>query len=149
VHSGEVSAQELVEGALSRLEEHEWRIGTFCFVDAERALAEAERISSDDPRPFAGVPIAIKDGTLQDGLPMRIGSALFKGYVADYDGASIKRFREAGLVPIGRTTMPEFGILPTTEPRLTGPTATPGTSRERPVGPRAAPLRRLLRVMFL
>ncbi len=53
---------------------------------------------------------------------MRIGSALFKYYVSDHDSASIRRLKEAGFVSIGRTTMPEFGILPTTEPRLTGPT---------------------------
>jgi amidase len=65
LRSGEVDARELVEGALRRLEACEGRINAFCFVDAERALAEAEGISPGNPRPFAGVPIAIKDGTSQ------------------------------------------------------------------------------------
>jgi amidase len=134
VRSGEVGARELVEAALRRLEEREGRINAFCFVDADRALAEAERISPGDPRPFAGVPIAIKDGTPQEGLPMRIGSALFKDYVADHDSASIRRLEEAGFVFVGRTTMPEFGILPTTEPRLTGPTRNPWDTSRTPGG---------------
>jgi amidase len=134
VRSGEVGARELVEGALQRLEEREDRINAFCFADAERALAEAERVSPGDPRPFAGVPIAIKDGTPQRGLPMRLGSALFEGYVADHDPASVRRLKEAGFVPIGRTTMPEFGILPTTEPRLTGPTRNPWDLSRTPGG---------------
>jgi amidase len=134
VRSGEVGAQEHVEAALRRLEEREGHINAFCFVDADRALAEAQRISPGDPRPFAGVPIAIKDGTPQKGLPMRIGSALFDDYVADHDSASIKRLKEAGFVPVGRTTMPEFGILPTTEPRLTGPTRNPWDLSRTPGG---------------
>ena len=134
LRSGQVHARELVESALRRLEERERRINAFCFVDAERAFAEAERNSPDDPRSFAGVPIAIKDGTPQEGLPMRIGSALFRDHIADHDSASVRRLREAGSVPIGRTTMPEFGILPTTEPRLTGPTRNPWDISRTPGG---------------
>jgi amidase len=134
VHSGEVSARKLVETSLRRLEERESRINAFCFVDADRALAEAKRITPGDPRPFAGVPIAVKDSTPQAGLPMRIGSALFKDHVADHDGASIRRLKEAGFIPVGRTTMPEFGILPTTEPRLTGTTNNPWDLSRTPGG---------------
>lgn len=127
-------ARELVEGALRRLEEQEGRINAFCFVDAERALAEAEEILPDDPRPFAGVPIAIKDSAPQEGLPLRQGSALFKDHVASHDGGTVRRLKEAGFVTIGRTTMPEFGILPTTEPRLTGPTRNPWDTSRTPGG---------------
>ncbi len=134
VRSGEVGARELVEAALRRLEEREGQINAFCFVDADRTLTAAEMISPGDPRPFAGVPIAIKDGTPQEGLPMRIGSALFKDHVADHDSASVRRLKEAGFVSVGRTTMPEFGILPTTEPRLTGPTRNPWDLARTPGG---------------
>ena len=134
LRSGQVHARELVEGALRLLEEREPRINAFAFVDAERALAAAERISPEDPRPFAGTPIAIKDGTPQRGLPMRIGSAMFEGHVADHDAATVRRLEGAGFVPIGRTTMPEFGILPTTEPYLTGPTRNPWDTSLTPGG---------------
>ena len=134
MRSGEVRARELIEAAFRRLEERESHINAFSFVDADRALSEAGRIFPGDPRPFAGVPIAIKDGTPQAGLPMRIGSKLFRDYVADHDGAPIKRLKEAGFVPVGRTTMPEFGILPTTEPRLTGPTRNPWDLSRTPGG---------------
>jgi amidase len=75
LRSGQVHARELVDVALRRLEELESHVNAFSFVDGERALAEAGTISPADPRPFAGVPIAIKDGTPQEGLSMRIGSA--------------------------------------------------------------------------
>jgi amidase len=134
LRSGEVSARELVDAALRRLEECEGQINAFCFVDSERALAEAERIPPGDLRPFAGVPIAVKDSSPQEGLPMRIGSALFKDYVPDHDSASVRRLKEAGFVPVGRTTMPEFGILPTTELRLSGPTRNPWDTSRTPGG---------------
>ena len=134
LRSGRIHACELVEAALLRLEEQEGRINAFSFVDAEKALAEAETISADDPRPFAGVPIAIKDGTPQRGKPMRIGSSLFKDHVPDHDSASVRRLEDAGFVPVGRTTMPEFGILPTTEPRLGGPTSNPWDTSLTPGG---------------
>jgi len=131
---GQVHARELVDAALRRLEEREPRVNAFLFADAERALAVAEEISPNDSRPFAGVPIAIKDGTPQEGLPMRIGSALFQNYIADHDAATIGRLEEAGFILIGRTTMPEFGILPTTEPRLSGPTRNPWDLSRTPGG---------------
>jgi len=134
LRSGQIHALELVEGALGRLEELEPRINAFSFVDSERALVEAGAISPRDPRPFAGVPIAIKDGTPQKSVPMRIGSAMFEGHVADHDAACVRRLEEAGFVPLGRTTMPEFGILPTTEPRLTGPTRNPWDTTRTPGG---------------
>jgi amidase len=134
LRSGQVHARVLVEAALVRLEEQEGRINAFGFVDAERALAAAETISPDDPRPFTGVPIAIKDGTPERGKPMRIGSTLFKDYIPNHDSTSVRRLEEAGFVPVGRTTMPEFAILPTTEPRLGGPTRNPWDTSLTPGG---------------
>jgi amidase len=65
---------------------------------------------------------------------MRIGSTLFKDYIPNHDSTSVTRLEEAGFVPVGRTTMPEFGILPTTEPRLGGPTRNPWDTSLTPGG---------------
>jgi amidase len=134
LRSGQVHARELVDAALRRLEEREPCVNAFSFVEAERALAEAEEISPGDPRPFAGVPLVIKDGTPQEGLPMRIGSVLYEDHVADHDATTIRRLEKVGFVSIGRTTMPELGILPTTEPRLSGPTRNPWNLSRTPGG---------------
>ena len=64
---------------------------------------------------------------------MRIGSTLFKDHVPDHDSASVRR-KVAGFIPVGHTTMPEFGILPTTEPRLGGPTRNPWDTSLTPGG---------------
>ncbi|MEA2147499.1 MAG: amidase, partial [Solirubrobacteraceae bacterium] len=61
VRTGELSATELVGASLRRIEELEPTINAFTHVAAESALAAAGDVEAGDPRPFAGVPIAIKD----------------------------------------------------------------------------------------
>ncbi len=66
-------------------------------------------------------PICIKDlHFLETGEPARLGSSLFKDFVADHDSAYVARCKKAGLVIFGRTSTPEFGLNPNTEPRLNG-----------------------------
>ncbi len=75
---------------------------------------------------FAGVPFLVKDlGITRAGRPNELGSRLAKGLVAASDSTLMSRFREAGLVPIGRTTTPEFAISTTTEAVATGATRNP------------------------
>jgi amidase len=76
--------------------------------------------------PFRGVPFLVKDILLQaQGRLSESGSRLCAGIVAADDSALMHRFRAAGLVTLGRTKTPEFGLTPTTEPLLYGPTANP------------------------
>jgi amidase len=87
------------------------------------------------------VPFLLKDlGALSEGYPYAEGvkAARTAGYRADHDSVITERFHAAGLVYIGRTNTPEFGLVPTTEGRPTGPAATPGISADRPAGPAAA-----------
>ena len=134
VRGGQVSARELVEAALRRAEELDPVLNAFVLLEADRALAEAEQVRVGDSRPFAGVPLALKDSAAQQGLPCRLGSALFRAYRPAADSAVVRRLRQAGFVTIGRTTMPELGILPTTEPRLTGATRNPWDLSRTPGG---------------
>ncbi len=134
VRRGQVSARELVDEALHRADVLNPALNAFVLLDADAALHEAEQIRPGDPRPFAGVPIALKDSVAQRDVPCRIGSALFRGYRPGADSATVRRLREAGFVFIGRTAMPELGILPTTEPRLTGVTRNPWDLSRTPGG---------------
>ncbi len=59
------------------------------------------------------------------GMPTRNGSRLMPPIPADHDSTLVARFRKAGLVPFGKTNVPEFGILPTTESKLYGPAHSP------------------------
>lgn len=125
VRSGEVSARELVQASLDRIEATR-ELNHWTLVDAEGALAAADGIGAGDGRPFAGVPIAIKDLFAPvAGLPMRQGSELLGDFTPDYDYSLVRRFKEAGFVVVGKTQTPEFGITPVTEPRRFGPARNP------------------------
>lgn len=125
VRAGEVSAYELVQSSLERIEELNPRLNAFVEVDGERALAAARAIAPGDERPFAGVPIAIKNNRAVEGLRLTHGCPLMRDFRADFDHNVTRRLRAAGFVIVGSTTLPEYGILPTTEARLFGPTRNP------------------------
>ena len=81
------------------------------------------------------MPYLIKDlAFLEKGEPARLGSSLFKDYVADHDSAYVARCKKAGLVIMGRTSTPEFGLNPNTEPRLQGPCRNPWNLEHSPGG---------------
>ena len=125
VRRGELTARELVETSLRRIDELEPHINAFTHVAHDAALAAADEIAAGDPRPFAGVPIAIKDNRAVAGMPLTMCSDLFADLVVPYDSFLVRRFREAGFVIVGKTALPEMGILPTTESRRFGPTHNP------------------------
>jgi amidase len=134
VRGGELSAREVVTEALERIEERDPVLNAFVEVDADGALAAADTIEPGDERPFAGVPIAIKANTPVAGLTMNFGSKFLAGHRAGHSAYLVRRLQEAGFVIVGITNMPEFGILPTTEPRHTGPTRNPWDTERTPGG---------------
>jgi amidase len=134
VRGGELSAREVVSSALERIEALDPTLNAFVEVDAERALAAAGAIEPGDERPFAGVPIAIKDNVPVAGLTMNFGSKLLGDHRPGHNAYLVRRLQEAGFVIVGITNMPEFGILPTTEPRYTGPTRNPWNTDRTPGG---------------
>src|SRR5215211_702350 len=134
VRGGELSARELTELALERIGARNGELNAVVEVDAERALAAADAIEPGDSRAFAGVPIAIKANTPVEGLCMDFGSKFLAGHRPTYSAYLVRRLREAGFVIVGVTNMPEFGILPTTEPRHTGATRNPWDTDRTPGG---------------
>lgn len=135
VRAGEMRSRELVEASLARIEARDDALGAFTTLDADRALAAADRIEPGDPRPFAGVPLAVKDLlTAVAGVRQTQGSDFFGDYTPDYDNAVVARLRAAGFVIVGVTTSPEFGILPVTEPRRFGPARNPWDPARTPGG---------------
>jgi len=134
VRAGELSARELVDASLEAIERLDRSINAFTYVDPDGARAAADAVSAGDERPFAGVPIAIKDNRAVAGMPITMGSDLWAGVVSPVDAFLVRRLRAAGFVIVGKTNMPENGILPTTEPRRFGPTANPWAPDRTPGG---------------
>jgi len=136
VREGEVTSRELVEASLERIEALDDRLNAFVLVDAEGARAAADAIEPRDPRPFAGVPIAIKDiGPAWAGKPLTFGSHLFGDFVPPLHGNVVRRLLDdAGFVPVGKTNVPEMGILNVTESRRHGPARNPWDPDRTPGG---------------
>ncbi len=137
VRSGQLRSRELVEAALERIAEMH-ALNAFTLVDAEGALAAADAITPGDPRPFAGIPMAIKELNAVAGQPLTMGSDLYGDYRPDMDAYVVRRLKDAGFVLIGRTAAPEFGILPVTESRRLARHAIPGILTTPPADHRAA-----------
>jgi amidase len=134
IRAGELTATELVTASLERIDQLQPHIGAFTHVAHEPALAAAAAVGPGDRRPFAGVPIAIKDNRMVAGMPMTVGSDLFADFVPSQDALLVRRLRDAGFVIVGKTSLPEMGILPTTEPRRFGPTRNPWSTARTPGG---------------
>jgi amidase len=124
VRTGEVSPVELTEWAIERVEEVNPTLNAVVTSLYDQARAAAREVSTDTP--LAGVPYLLKDLIVEmAGVPFTEGSRYLRGVVSHRDSELVRRLRRAGLVVLGRTNSPEFGMAPTCEPLLHGPTRNP------------------------
>ncbi|HEV2498635.1 MAG TPA: amidase [Terriglobia bacterium] len=126
VERKEVKPLDLVEAAIDRISRLNPKINAVIYplFDEARALARNEAALPQGA--FRGVPYLIKDlVSAYAGAPMTSGSAFLRNYRPSYDSVLISRLKRAGLIIVGKTNIPELGLLPTTEPRLFGPTRNP------------------------
>ncbi|HEX6620833.1 MAG TPA: amidase family protein, partial [Solirubrobacteraceae bacterium] len=105
VRSGELSARELVQASLDRIAALDPELNAFVDVYAEDALTAADAIAAGDARPFAGVPIAIKNNRAIAGKRLTFAADFFGDWAAPYDHNVVRRFKEAGFVVVGSTTL--------------------------------------------
>src|SRR4051795_10909809 len=134
VRRGELGARELVQASLDRIEALNPELNAFVDVYADDALAEAGAIGPGDDRPFAGVPIAIKNNRGVAGKRLTCAAELFGDFAPPVDHNVVARLRGAGFVVVGSTTLPEYGILPVTETRRFGATRNPWDPGRTPGG---------------
>ncbi|MFZ6002833.1 MAG: amidase [Actinomycetota bacterium] len=131
VSARRVSARELVQTALDRIEAVDPQVNAFVALDGEAALAEAaavdERIASgEDVGPLAGIPIGVKDLEDARGFRTTQGSAVYADSApAAADSALVERLRAAGCIVVGKTNTPELGHKADTTNPLFGSTRNP------------------------
>jgi len=133
VRRGEVAPIELVEAAIARIERLNPRLNAVVtkMYDEARQIARGNLPAG----PFRGVPFLLKDSLASyAGTLMTSGSRLLINRVASHDSELVSRFRRAGLIVLGKTNCAEFGLLPTTEPVLFGPTRNPWNPERTPGG---------------
>ena len=124
VREGQISPDELCEAAIERIEQINPKINavvTLMYDEGRRAL-----LSLPSGAPFTGVPFILKDQTqAYAGVPLSDGCKALTTYVPDFDSERVIRFKQAGLVFLGKSNTPEFGLLGITEPDAFGPCRNP------------------------
>ena len=123
VASKQVSSLELVEAAIARIEKHNPKLNAIVYRTFDRARSAA---SLPQRGPFGGVPFLLKDILgAQKGVPTRQGTTFLPPVPSPHDSTLVRRFTAAGLISLGKTNVPEFGLVPTTESSMYGPACNP------------------------
>ena len=139
VRTRKVSAREATAAAIARAERLNPALNAFVHLDPEGALRQADAIDAaiargEDPGPFAGVPIGVKDLEPVAGMPFTQGAAPFKDRLAASDSVQVARLKAGGAVVIGKTNTPEFGYKGFTVNRLFGASRNPWDPAKTPGG---------------
>ncbi len=135
----ELSASELLEACLQRIEETEPRLHAFLTVSEDEARRQAaaadERFARGEPlSPLDGIPIALKDVFLTRGVRTTAASRILENFVPPYDGTAVARLRSRGAVLIGKTNCDEFAMGSSTENSAFGPSFNPWDPSRVPGG---------------
>jgi aspartyl-tRNA(Asn)/glutamyl-tRNA(Gln) amidotransferase subunit A len=130
--SGSFTPLDYVEAVSTRIQAVETRVRGFLSFDID-ALRESAR-NADISLPLGGIPVAIKDVINVKGDPCHCASRMLEGYVAPYDATVIRKLREAGAIPFGRTNMDEFAMGSSTENSAFHPTGNPWAIDRTPGG---------------
>lgn len=124
IRTRQVSAEEVLDAAIACIEADNAAVNAVVHKTYEQARQALAQGLPDGL--FSGVPFLLKDLHLAcKDLPLRNGSRLFNEFIPGYDATLVERYRAAGLLILGKTNTPEFGLCATTEPQLFGPTCNP------------------------
>jgi aspartyl-tRNA(Asn)/glutamyl-tRNA(Gln) amidotransferase subunit A len=139
VRRGEVSAVELLDLSLERIESYNTDLNAVIYIDEAGARARAQEIDAEvaagrDPGLFAGVPMGVKELASAKGFPDTHASVVYADHIAEEDGTEVARLRAAGAVIVGLTTAPEHGMPSFTNSPLHGVTRNPWNPEATPGG---------------
>src|SRR3984957_7921132 len=123
VRKKQVSASELLDEAIARTAKVDPQINAVVVKHYDYAQPQIDRGIPDGP--FAGVPFLLKDLEFLEGTRTTSGASVYRDTVAGNTGTLPHHFFDAGVTIFGKSSTPEFGLMPTTEPRLFGPTRNP------------------------
>jgi aspartyl-tRNA(Asn)/glutamyl-tRNA(Gln) amidotransferase subunit A len=129
ISAGRISAREVTEATLQRVDAVDPQIGSYLSVlhaiARETAARVDERIRTGETLPLAGVPLAVKDNMCLRGTRTTCGSKILESWVAPYTSTAVARMLEAGCIPIGKTNCDEFAMGSSCENSALGVTRNP------------------------
>lgn len=123
IRKAQFTPRELLDCAIEQAQRLNPRLNAINITCYEQAAAMLDALSSDTE--MGGLPFLIKDLSDLKDIPTHKGSALFADCVPTQSAAIVERFLQAGMIPIGKSNTPEFGLTITTEPLATGLTRNP------------------------
>lgn len=123
VRKKQISAGELLDEAIARTSKVDPKINAVVVKHYDFAKRQIDKGLPEGP--FTGVPFLLKDLEFLEGTRTTSGASVYQDHLADHTGTLAQRFLDAGLTIFGKSSTPEFGLLPTTESRLFGPTRNP------------------------
>jgi len=133
-----VSSLEATRALLTRIEATDSRINAFITVAADQALAAAEaadqRIANGDCQPLTGIPLALKDIFLTEGLRTTCASRMLEDFIAPYDATAWARLKSQDAVLLGKLNQDEFAMGSSSENSAFGPTRNPWDTERIPGG---------------
>lgn len=140
---GDISSLQVTRACLDRLARLDPALHAFLHVAGEQALLEAEqadqrlregRRAGEERPPLLGVPIAVKDVLVVEGMPCTAGSKILEGFLPPFTATAVRRLQEAGAIVIGKTNTDEFAMGSSTENSAYGPTRNPWARQRVPGG---------------
>ncbi|MBD3610508.1 MAG: Asp-tRNA(Asn)/Glu-tRNA(Gln) amidotransferase subunit GatA [Gammaproteobacteria bacterium] len=136
--AGEFSSEELTRSYLERIENLDGDINSYITVTPELALQQAreadKRIAAGNADALTGVPLAHKDIFCTDGVRTSSGSKMLDNFIAPYDATVVSRFKQAGVVTLGKTNMDEFAMGSSNETSFYGAVKNPWNTDTVPGG---------------
>ncbi len=138
LQSGDVSSVELTEYFLSRIKQHDAALNSFITVAEDYAMEQAQqaddKLKQGDAGTLTGVPIAHKDIFCTKGIKTSCGSRMLDNFISPYDATVVSKFKQAGLVTLGKTNMDEFAMGSSNETSYYGPVKNPWNVKTVPGG---------------
>jgi aspartyl-tRNA(Asn)/glutamyl-tRNA(Gln) amidotransferase subunit A len=129
LREGKTSAQEVTRAFLDRIAATDERVNAFITVCPQEAMQQAEaadaRLKAGDDAPLTGIPLALKDIFVTEGLRTTCASQILKNFVPPYNGTAVAKLKEQGAVILGKLNMDEFAMGSSNENSSFGPVRNP------------------------